>query len=567
MSSKPISNERPRRIGLVGAGSRSHLYLGEMSNGELIVAKRNFCTPINCHCGGQGNCCCKLLKFCVTISEMCISQKLSNHPNTLSLNSAGLGNPLNGVMSPVNGNLTDDKLYFVFPYANGGSLLSFFKENLAIINYGHIIKTLVDILLGVEYVHQNGIIHRDLKPGNILIDFKGLNLTAKVADFGLSKDYVTSLNNTPGVVTLWYRAPEVCSRNYNTSIDVWSVGCIFYEMLGKMKSPMAGNVQIDNDYLLIQQIASNLPYKLSDEDLQLLRSYIKVMSSPIVQPQIPASIPIDSDIRSQMSDEELSNAKNFLFSMLAINPAKRPTVTELLDHRFLADRHYATINGTRTSYREYINGIRSSRLIPKQLPTFFVVLYPCRSAGMDMVCRIFIEDRGKPWYKHITLFHAIEVFDRVIHSGYETYGKAELGNKILPKSGTLYFLTCLYFMVKYFTTFNSNIPFSQISREYSTAENLAFIAHSESSLIWRVLNLELFRPTIWEAYLKDIEKNVSSGMMITDRDVASMIIFMINGSHHGRTADDAYQHWKNTRQNYDQRVGILMPPPRSNARF
>ena len=72
---------------------------------------------------------------------------------------------------------------------------------------------------------------RDLKSSNILLSNSGI---LKVGDFGLAREYGSPLKHyTPIVVTLWYRAPELLlgQKEYSTHIDVWSVGCIFGELI------------------------------------------------------------------------------------------------------------------------------------------------------------------------------------------------------------------------------------------------------------------------------------------------------------------------------------------------
>lgn len=86
-----------------------------------------------------------------------------------------------------------------------------------------VFKQVVD---GVQYLHTNNILHRDLKPDNILIH-DGI---VKIADFGLAKR-MTLNPMSYNVVTLHYRAPEILSKQpYGKPIDIWSLGCILYEI-------------------------------------------------------------------------------------------------------------------------------------------------------------------------------------------------------------------------------------------------------------------------------------------------------------------------------------------------
>jgi len=79
-------------------------------------------------------------------------------------------------------------------------------------------------------LHSANVLHRDLKPSNLLINS---NCDLKICDFGLAK--ISNSDNTEYVVTRWYRAPEImlASQDYTKAIDLWSVGCIFAEMLAR----------------------------------------------------------------------------------------------------------------------------------------------------------------------------------------------------------------------------------------------------------------------------------------------------------------------------------------------
>ncbi len=84
---------------------------------------------------------------------------------------------------------------------------------------------------GIRYCHSHRVLHRDMKPQNLLVNRNGL---LKLADFGLARAFGIPLRTyTHEVVTLWYKAPEVLlgAKFYTTSVDVWSVGCIFAEMV------------------------------------------------------------------------------------------------------------------------------------------------------------------------------------------------------------------------------------------------------------------------------------------------------------------------------------------------
>jgi len=117
---------------------------------------------------------------------------------------------------------------------------------------------LYHLLRGLKYIHSAGIYHRDLKPANCLVY---QDCSAKICDFGLSRAvemstsrHLGSLPETPPgsddegkkerpalarnltkhVVTRWYRAPELIllQENYTAAIDMWSLGCIYAELLG-----------------------------------------------------------------------------------------------------------------------------------------------------------------------------------------------------------------------------------------------------------------------------------------------------------------------------------------------
>jgi len=126
---------------------------------------------------------------------------------------------------------TEKHLYLVMEKMNGGEL---YEQIIERKKYGekHAARILKQIIVAIIYLHSKEVVHRDLKPENILLSSKEeKNPTIKISDFGLSKvmsnQVLKTKCGTPG-----YVAPEVLAGNgYDSSVDIWSVGVIFYILL------------------------------------------------------------------------------------------------------------------------------------------------------------------------------------------------------------------------------------------------------------------------------------------------------------------------------------------------
>jgi len=208
--------------------------VGEGTFGKVYKAKLKNFTKKTFHAKGEFVALKKILVeneregFPITaIREIMILKKL-NHPNIVSLYDivTSKANCKNGFKGNV---------YLVFEYMEhdlSGLLAKKYDFSVPMI------KCIVrQIFKGIEFMHSNNIMHRDLKPANILVNNQG---EVKIGDFGLARYFspinlsgIYSKKYTNGVVTLWYRAPELLlgSSHYGPSLDVWSLGCMLAELV------------------------------------------------------------------------------------------------------------------------------------------------------------------------------------------------------------------------------------------------------------------------------------------------------------------------------------------------
>ena len=123
----------------------------------------------------------------------------------------------------------ETKLYLVTDFMQGGDMFFHLHENKKF-KRERAKFYIVEILLGIEYLHKNNMVYRDLKPENILMDKDG---HIKITDFGLSK-ILDDINETTFTLcgTPQYIAPEVIiKKGYDKGVDWWSLGCVLFEML------------------------------------------------------------------------------------------------------------------------------------------------------------------------------------------------------------------------------------------------------------------------------------------------------------------------------------------------
>ena len=124
-------------------------------------------------------------------------------------------------------------MFIAMKYLPGGSLKQKLEKEGAIL-FDQSLKIIKQVCDGLAVAHKKGLVHRDIKPGNILFDADG---NAVLGDFGLARavqqSSLSATSSTGGVGTPSYRAPELWTGEIPASAatDIYSVGCVFSEML------------------------------------------------------------------------------------------------------------------------------------------------------------------------------------------------------------------------------------------------------------------------------------------------------------------------------------------------
>nr|XP_021516772.1 serine/threonine-protein kinase Nek5 isoform X2 [Meriones unguiculatus] len=133
------------------------------------------------------------------------------------------------------------RLFIVMEYCDGGDLLQRIQRQQGVLfSEDQILCWFVQISLGLKHIHDRKVLHRDIKSQNIFLSKNGM--VAKLGDFGIAR----TLNNSMELAqtcagTPYYLSPEICqNRPYNNKTDIWSLGCVLYELC-TLKHPFESN--------------------------------------------------------------------------------------------------------------------------------------------------------------------------------------------------------------------------------------------------------------------------------------------------------------------------------------
>ena len=244
------------------------------------------------------------------IREVKYLQELS-HPNIIALHA---------VFSSKNQNLN-----LVLEYLPLGDLEMLIKDSEGI-RYGTAeVKAWMGMLgRAVWFCHENFVLHRDIKPNNLLIAADG---EVKLADFGLARSFSDPYRPmTHQVITRWYRPPELLfgAKFYSGAVDVWSMGTVFAELI--LRSPfLAGNTDMHQLELICNTIGT--PTEENWPGVSKLEGYLKYDKA--------ATIAVRSkDFFLSRFGTAGSVGVDLLMSMLTLDPRKRCTARQVLEHKW-----------------------------------------------------------------------------------------------------------------------------------------------------------------------------------------------------------------------------------------
>ncbi|OMJ69000.1 hypothetical protein SteCoe_33389 [Stentor coeruleus] len=315
------------------------------------------------------------------LREICIMRTL-NHPNIVKIKD---------VVIPKSSE-DYNNVYIVMEYAEAD--LKKLTKSPTYLDHSQVRFLMYQAICGCRYMHSANVLHRDIKPANILINS---DCSLKICDFGLSRSYrrlntnfeegASNLNRddddircsnklqrilTGHVVTRWYRAPEVIlmEKEYGKEMDIWSLGCVFAEMLGMIRenvshhiervplfpgkscfplspdfntsSTKAGYPVADNDQLnMIFQIVGTLPsydFITDPKALKYLQAYPEIKSKSL------------AEIYPAITTNEL----DLLIGMLSFNPRQRLTLDQAINHPYFFPVRDSNLEITAVTQADFI---------------------------------------------------------------------------------------------------------------------------------------------------------------------------------------------------------------------
>ena len=458
---------------------------------QKVAVKRNYGDN-----GTKGVSCIREMNFLASL----------NHPCIIRLKSISVGDPFEKekpwTPKPKRHKMKEDSHHFIMEYSDY-DLDKFINKCK---NYYQLKTIMCQLLLGMEFFHSKGVLHRDIKPPNVLVSMEENIPYAKYCDFGLSCVPNKYRPSTPGAVTSWYRAPEICCEysNYSFPSDVWSLGCVFYEIV--TKTPFIQSKK-DDDKLIFNDIIKAHPENFTLEELE---DFIKKgrCSFKADLPKNKKNTFLDI-IKSEINVREfnkkggsISEFCDLLTNMLTLDPTKRFTASDCINHPFFS------------SFKSYYQDMRKKYPPNKQLDTN-IVISDCieRRWAVNILYTIYNKRKKLKWYSHDLLFQSLRLFDEYLDYAFsredvklkdevnETQGRLNTKEEV-----EIYVYSCIYIMYKHYSTLYKFYPWTSIfPPNLIDDKTLSLMEDFEKYIIRKITKYIIFKPTFLDLLSEEDE--------------------------------------------------------------
>jgi cyclin-dependent kinase 12/13 len=295
-------------ISQIGEGTYGQVYKAkEISTGEMVALKK---VRTDHDHEKEG--------FPITaVREIKILRQLT-HPNIINLKEI-----VTDKQSAIDFRKEKGSFYLVFDYCDH-DLMGLLESGMVDFQEVHIQSLTYQLIGALDYCHKKNFLHRDLKCSNIFLNNKG---QLKLGDFGLARYYHAtdpSRLYTNRVITLWYRPPELLlgEEHYGPSVDMWSCGCILGELF--VKHPLFPGEQEMPQLDMISKVCGT-PTPAEWPDVVNLRHFHVLKPRKIYRRRV----------KEEYANLIPPRALDLFEKLLVLDPSKRITAAEALNHKFL----------------------------------------------------------------------------------------------------------------------------------------------------------------------------------------------------------------------------------------